>query len=54
MLVYNAYRNPMTFKRLYVSPLGLCGMALFYALYCDDKAVLGGLGAGYVAFMLAL
>ena len=37
-----------------LSPMALVGSTLLYALYCEDKAVIGGLGAGYLAFLLCL
>ena len=34
--------------------MGLVGAAALYALYFEDKAVIGGLGAGYIAFLACL
>jgi len=39
---------------LRVSPMAIVGTTLLYGLYNNNKAVLGGLTAGYVAFALAL
>ena len=36
------------------SPLSLIGLMLVYGIVQDDKAVVAGLGAGYIAFLAAL
>ena len=60
LLSYHAFRQSMgAFKFIpyplnILSPMALVGSTLLYALYCEDKAVIGGLGAGYLAFLLCL
>ena len=54
MLTYTAFYGPGHISLLRVSPMAIVGATLLYGLYNNDKAVLGGLSAGYVAFVLAL
>ena len=54
LLSYTCFRNPAYFGLIRVQPLTLTALALAYAIYFDDKAVVGGLTAGYAAFFLAL
>ena len=53
LIAYNIFRNPAWFKFL-VSPFGaLTLLALYGALY-KDRAAIGGLGIGYLAFLFGL
>ena len=37
-----------------LQPITYVAAALAYGIYYDDKAVIGGLGAGYLAVLMAL
>ena len=54
LLTYTTFRNPAYFSLIRLSPITLVTATLAYGLYNDDKAVIGGIAAGYAAFMLAL
>ena len=54
LLTYHIFRNPSVLYFTRVSPLSILALFAFYGVYADDKAVLGGLGAGYLAFLAAL
>ena len=54
MLAYGGFATPQYFALFRYMPLTYMGAALAYGVYFDDKAVVGGLAAGYAAFMLAL
>ena len=49
LLTYSAFAHPALF-----TPISLVGAAVLYGFYADDKAILGGVSAGYAAFLLAL
>jgi membrane associated rhomboid family serine protease len=53
-LSYHAFKNPQYFGLVRYTPTTLVALALAYSLYYDDKAVTGGLAAGYAAFLMAL
>ena len=54
LLAYHVFRNPSYFALLRVQPMLLTAIALGYGIYNEDVAVVGGLTAGYAAFLLAL
>ncbi len=54
LLTYTAFYAPGYLSLLRISPMTIVGSTLLYSLYTNDKSVLGGLSAGYVAFLLAL
>jgi hypothetical protein len=54
LLTYTGFYSPGYLSILRLSPMTIVGATLLYGLYSNDKAVLGGLSAGYVAFLLAL
>ena len=54
LLAYHVFRNPTYFALVRVQPLALAATALAYGIYNEDAAVVGGLTAGYAAFLLAL
>ncbi len=54
LLTYTAFHTPSYLSLLRLSPMTIVGTTLLYGLYSNDKAVLGGLAAGYAAFLLAL
>ena len=54
LLAYSAFRHPSVFFVMRMQPLTYVAAALAYGIYYDDKAVIGGLGAGYLAFLMAL
>ena len=54
LLSYHAFQNPAYFSMLRVSPFTLPAAALAYGIYNNDAAVVGGLTAGYAAFLLVL
>lgn len=49
LLTYSAFAHPTLF-----TPISLIGAAVLYGFYTDDRAILGGVSAGYAAFLLAL
>jgi len=53
-LTYYIMRDPSALKYLRFTPLSILAAMTFYGVYYDDKAVLGGLAAGYGAFLAAL
>ena len=53
LITYNAFRNPQWFKFLRLHPLSWVGALALYGAYYD-KAAVGGVAGGYLAFLLAL
>lgn len=53
LLGYNLYRNPQWF-RFFVNPLLIAPLFLLYSVFYNDRAALGGYGAGYLAFLFGL
>ena len=53
LITYNAFRNPAWFKFMRVSSLTWVGALALYGAYYD-KAAVGGVAGGYLAFLLAL
>lgn len=49
LLTYSAFAHPTL-----LTPISLVGAAVLYGFYTDDRAILGGVSAGYAAFLLAL
>ena len=57
MIGYHVFRSPAALRHLpYVRfmPLTFLGSVMLYGILYDDKAVLAGAGAGYLAFLMAL
>ena len=54
LLTYAAVSHPAYFSVMRVTPLSMVAAALAYGIYFDDKAVVGGVAAGYAAFLMAL
>ena len=54
LLSYHVMKNPMYFSMFRVAPLTLPAAALAYGIYNNDAAVVGGLTAGYAAFLMCL
>ena len=54
LLTDTAFYAPSYLTILRLSPMTIVGSTLLYGLYSNDKAVIGGLSAGYAAFLLAL
>ena len=54
MMTYGVYRSPAYFALWRFQPLTYMTLILAYGLFYDDKAVIGGLAAGYAAFLMAL
>ena len=54
MLTYAALRSPSYFAMWRFSPVTWVAASLAYGLFYDDKAVVGGIAAGYAAFLMAL
>lgn len=55
LTTYAAFRHPEALRVLSrLSPITLVGLSVAYGLYCEDKSVIGGVSAGYLAFLLAL
>ena len=54
MLTYGAFKYPQYFALLKFQPISFVALALAYGIYVEDKAVVGGIGAGYLAILMAL
>ena len=57
LLSYHAFKSTSAFRLIpwwCRSPVGLVGLAMMYGLVYDDRAVLAGISAGYLAFLAAL
>jgi len=54
LLSYHAFRSPSYFALMRYQPITLAAAALAYGIYNEDSAVVGGVTAGYAAFLLAL
>ena len=54
LLSYTCFSNPAFFTLSRFNPLFMVAVALGYGITYDDKAAIGGIPAGYLAFLLAL
>ena len=54
LLSYHVMKNPAFFAMNRVAPMTLPAIALAYGVYNNDAAVVGGLTAGYAAFLMCL
>ena len=54
LLAYQAFKAPGYFSLFRFQPITYVGAMLAYSIYCNDKAALGGLAAGYAVFIMAL
>ena len=54
LIAYHAWRNPHWFNMRAGKAAGVLFALLSYGMLYNDKAALGGVGAGYTAFLLAL
>ena len=54
MLTYACFAQPQYFAVARFHPFTFVGGALLYGMLYNDKAVVGGASAGYIAFLLAL
>ena len=54
LITYNVFKNPQWFASLRFSPLLLLAALTTYGVFQKDQAVLGGVGGGYLAVILAL
>ena len=54
MITYNAIKNPSIFSVTRIHPLAWIAILSIYGVYNNDKAALGGVSGGYLAFLLAL
>ena len=54
LITYNLFANPAWFKFARLPPLAWLGALAYYGGMYDDKAAVGGIAGGYIAFMLAL
>lgn len=53
LIAYNIFKNPVWFKYA-VGPIGFLSLFALYATFYNDYAAFGGLGAGYLVFLLGL
>ncbi len=53
LITYHAFRNPLWFK-FGISSYPLMALIILYSAFNNDRAALGGVGAGYLAFLAAL
>lgn len=54
LLTHHVFRTPALFARVTSFPLLIAALGLTYAYKANDKAVLGGMTAGYASFLLLL
>lgn len=56
LITYTAFANPqlLAIRGFPLPPTAYFAAALFYGLYSNNSAVIGGVGAGYAAFLLVL
>ena len=54
LITYNVFANPQWFKYAGIPPLFWLALMTFYGGYWSDKAAVGGVAGGYLAFLLAL
>ena len=54
VLTYTAFHASGDLAILRLSPIAVLSFTFLYAFAKNDKAVLGGASAGYLAFLLAL
>ena len=55
LIAYSLFKNPAWFRNFrYSSPALSFGLLILFALYLDDKSMLGGISAGYLALFAAL
>ena len=54
LITYNVFANPgwMTIK--HINPFMWLALLTLYGAYGHDKAVVGGVAGGYLAFLMAL
>ena len=53
LITYNVFRNPSWFK-MFLRPVPLLFALSLYGAFYNDRAALGGIGAGYLAFLFGL
>jgi len=53
LLTYAAFTRTGSLGIIKFAPTGIVAASLLYGFYFDDKSVLGGVSAGYAAFLLA-
>jgi hypothetical protein len=54
LITYNAFANPAWFRFAGVTPMAWLALLTFYGGCYGDKATVGGVAGGYLAFLLAL
>ena len=53
LIAYNVFRNPGWFKYA-LSPMSLLVVMVMYGAFYNDRAAIGGIGMGYLAFIFGL
>ena len=53
LIAYHVFRNPGWFKFVF-RPIPLLALVTLYGAYTGDRAAIGGVGAGYLAFLFGL
>ena len=53
LITYNVFRNPGWFK-VFLRPLPLLTFLALYGAFYNDRAAIGGIGAGFLAFALGI
>ena len=53
LIAYNVFRNPGWFT-YGIRPIPLLAVMLLYGAFYNDRAAIGGISLGYVAFLLGL
>ena len=54
LITYNAFANPSWLAFRGMNPFVWLSLMTLYGVYGHDKAVVGGVAGGYLAFLLAL
>lgn len=53
LIGYNVFRNPAWFKYA-LNPYSFLGLLILYSAFYNDRAAVGGLSLGYIAFLAGL
>ena len=53
LIAYNVFRNPGWFK-VFLRPVPLLAVLALYGAFYNDRSAIGGIGAGYLAFVFGI
>ena len=54
LITYNVFANPSWLMVRQINPFVWLSLLTLYGAYGQDKAVVGGIAGGYLAFLMAL